>query len=564
MHMEVTTVIVSILAGALTMATGNVERARVPKTGTPAIEAKQTQVETPPKEEPAEPEETSAPVENPEKLTKLAETAKFTDVPESFEAKSEDGKSLGTKTIAVGHQKASEAKPSAEAKAANLTIDATGDTCTCGDAVVVTAPQGLVRADGQTCLHVGDELLVETTSGRLVRAVVGDLLERQTDEATDIYETLRETAFGKAQSTAYGQIDGDMTEILSVWREKDEKTDLEKEGVKRIAVTKAFERADAAADEKTDTEPGEPPLGRWDAAQELAESEGWDYVKDVVIRDGSSAEAVSELGLLPGDVVANGTGCQAPARRYLGDDGQGNAQWERADMQGNVWDTTDWETDLRRHSVWRPKAPAANTAASTTAAASTATPWRASVAGDGVRAYIESCRKEAEDWASGANANQPWKYIDYWKSVIPNGANTDLGGQCSEYVLWNLMNIGLIPGKTMADLDKICWGARCEIKFLQDHPEYGEIHALDGQEDGCIPGYYVPRPGDICVMNHGDHFEMVSEVYEDHWEGYSSGSEGCGPTWHAIDPNPNADNHDGYYVFLTIYFDKALADSRVA
>ena len=293
-------------------------------------------------------------------------------------------------------------------------------------------------------------------------------------------------------------------------------------------------------------------LGKWDASKTLIQDKSWFYVKDIILEDGASAEAVNKAGIIKGDILANGTNSSAPARQYLGNDGDGNALWQLADTNGQPWENHDWQNDTTRRSIWRK-----NTNTTTSAAAATTTETK-----NGTQKFIESCKKESDDWANGTNADKPWKYVDYWKSqVSPEQAASDWGGQCSEYILWNLANIGLVPGKTMASLDTINWGARCELAFLQEHPEYGEIHALDGGEDGCIPGYYVPRPGDICVHNHGDHFEMVSEVFDDHWEGYSSGSEGCGPTSHPIDKDPNATNHDGYYVFLTIDFDKALADS---
>lgn len=117
---------------------------------------------------------------------------------------------------------------------------------------------------------------------------------------------------------------------------------------------------------------------------------------------------------------------------------------------------------------------------------------------------VESCEGQLAAWQSGDVPDDR-----YWRPW-----NDEPSPWCSEFVGWNLQNIGLVEGETMPPDPSY---AAAYYSFYSEHPELAEIHENDGS--------YVPRDGDIVLFSEFAHTEMVTHVDADGqgWEGISGG-----------------------------------------
>jgi hypothetical protein len=118
--------------------------------------------------------------------------------------------------------------------------------------------------------------------------------------------------------------------------------------------------------------------------------------------------------------------------------------------------------------------------------------------------FVKSCQGELSNWEAGITPLD--KYWSIW--------NDTPAPWCSEFVGWNLRNVGLMAGETMPSRPSC---ARAYYEFYSEHPELAEIHENDGT--------YVPKSGDIVLFDQFKHTEMVESVDEDgtHWSGIAGG-----------------------------------------
>ena len=118
--------------------------------------------------------------------------------------------------------------------------------------------------------------------------------------------------------------------------------------------------------------------------------------------------------------------------------------------------------------------------------------------------FVRSCEKELSDWRDGIVPSDR-----YWRPW-----NAAPAPWCSEFVGWNLANIGLVEGETMPANPSY---AEAYYEFYSRHPEVAEIHENDGT--------YVPQEGDIVLTDGFSHTEMVARVDADGlgWDGISGG-----------------------------------------
>lgn len=119
--------------------------------------------------------------------------------------------------------------------------------------------------------------------------------------------------------------------------------------------------------------------------------------------------------------------------------------------------------------------------------------------------FTASCQRELDAWQAGLVPSD--RYWAPW--------NDGPAPWCSEFVGWNLQNIGLVAGETMpADPSY----AAAYYSFYADRSDLAEVHENDGS--------YVPRAGDIVLFSEFSHTEMVEQVDEDGlgWSGISGGS----------------------------------------
>ncbi len=174
--------------------------------------------------------------------------------------------------------------------------------------------------------------------------------------------------------------------------------------------------------------------------------------------------------------------------------------------------------------------------------------------------FVTSCEYELSKWPAGVVLTEfnskywvgPTPYHCY-KTVVDGVEKTHWGYStwCSEFVGWNLWNVGLIPGKTMPRVpDRM----QAYLDFYKAHPELGEIHYNDGT--------YTPRNGDIILCFGGvGHTEMISRMEPGgkSWIGVSGGTQ-LGRT------HGNVSNRS-YNAFVTVNWGKSGAayavDTRV-
>lgn len=119
--------------------------------------------------------------------------------------------------------------------------------------------------------------------------------------------------------------------------------------------------------------------------------------------------------------------------------------------------------------------------------------------------FVESCRGELDAWQAGLVPSD--RYWVQW--------NDEPAPWCSEFVGWNLQNIGLVLGETMPPDPSY---AEAYYSFYSERPDLAEVHENDGT--------YVPKAGDIVLFSEFSHTEMVERLDEDGlgWSGISGGS----------------------------------------
>lgn len=142
--------------------------------------------------------------------------------------------------------------------------------------------------------------------------------------------------------------------------------------------------------------------------------------------------------------------------------------------------------------------------------------------------FVQSCERELAAWPTGVT-REKWD-CKYWVGPDPDSytnvdpVDPEKGGHwgywtwCSEFVGWNLWNVGLKPGKTMPWQP---WRSVEYYDFYKQHPELAEIHENDGT--------YTPRNGDIVLfgsITELNHTEMISRVAAGgkSWTGVSGGT----------------------------------------
>ena len=119
--------------------------------------------------------------------------------------------------------------------------------------------------------------------------------------------------------------------------------------------------------------------------------------------------------------------------------------------------------------------------------------------------FVASCQGELDAWQEGLVPSD--RYWIQW--------NDGPAPWCSEFVGWNLQNIGLVEGETMPPDPSY---AAAYYSFYSERPDLAEVHENDGT--------YAPRAGDIVLFSEFSHTEMIEQVDEDGlgWSGISGGS----------------------------------------
>ncbi len=131
--------------------------------------------------------------------------------------------------------------------------------------------------------------------------------------------------------------------------------------------------------------------------------------------------------------------------------------------------------------------------------------------------FVESCERELAKWPVGVQKTE-WASM-YWIGPNPEkyeGGHWGESTWCSEFVGWNLWNVGLQPGVNMPWRP---WKSQEYYDFYRAHPELAEIHENNGT--------YSPRKGDIVLTKGLSHTEMVSSVTAGgmSWIGVEGGTE---------------------------------------
>lgn len=166
--------------------------------------------------------------------------------------------------------------------------------------------------------------------------------------------------------------------------------------------------------------------------------------------------------------------------------------------------------------------------------------------------YAESAKAEVE-----LHKRNPvgMKYQEALKDVArkkdPEGAEQDWGGQCSEFCLWNLMNIGFEPGKYLWD-DSHLASFSYYPSFCDQNKIPYKLHDLTTTEPG-----YTPKVGDVAFQDHGAHFEIVTGVNASAgtWTTAASGGpEAVEHTFQLGDASATSIG-DGYDVFFSFDWD---------
>ncbi len=138
--------------------------------------------------------------------------------------------------------------------------------------------------------------------------------------------------------------------------------------------------------------------------------------------------------------------------------------------------------------------------------------------------FVQSCERELSNWPAGKKSSE-WD-CKYWVGPYPEqytdrepidqnkGGHWGYSTWCSEFVGWNLWNVGLVPGQTMPYVPD---RSSAYYDFYSAHSNLAEIHENNGS--------YTPRRGDIVLTNGLGHTEMVSEVEAGgmSWTGVSGG-----------------------------------------
>jgi hypothetical protein len=138
--------------------------------------------------------------------------------------------------------------------------------------------------------------------------------------------------------------------------------------------------------------------------------------------------------------------------------------------------------------------------------------------------FVASCERELSKWPAGQKQSQwackywvgpyPDKYTDREPIDAAKGGHWGYSTWCSEFVGWNLWNVGLVPGQTMPYIPD---RSSAFYDFYSAHSNLAEIHENNGS--------YTPRRGDIVLTSGLGHTEMVSEVEAGgmSWTGVSGG-----------------------------------------